>query len=147
MLKLEGNAAAVMMIAKLGSSKVAGNDVDRLKSGIATMAGLRNVADVRLGDVLRTVADLHDELTDARLLFKPAQSMIESLVRAYVMGPPKEEAPQLLLNCMMNNIRNMRIRSEAGEQLVDWESELPTGFIDNAVRLCEEHLEREVEAV
>ena len=146
-LKLEGNAAAVMMIAKLGLSKVAGSDLDRLKAGIATMAGLSNAADVRLGDVLRIVAGLHDDLTDAKLLCRPAQSMIDSLVGAYVMGAPKEEATELLLNCMMSNIRNMRIRSEAGRQLVNWEGQLPTGFMDNAVRLCEERLEREAEAV
>jgi len=135
---LRGNSAAVMAIAKRGMDGADYPNLLRLQAAIAVMAGLRSPSDVRIGEVLRIVATLHDELTEGRLLYKPAQSLVDSLVRSYVMGPPKEDAPRLLLNCLLSNMCVMRIRTEGGEQLVDWESELPEDFRAHVERLCRE---------
>ncbi len=142
MLVLKGNAAAVMLVAKNALQEAGASDLARLRVAIAAMCGLTSGEGVRVGSVLRIVAALHDDLTAEGLIRNPAQTMVESLSHYYVTGEPTESALELMLSCMLSNIRLMRIRTEDGVRIVDWESNLPTTFVADVEALSPKKDER-----
>lgn len=141
MLKLLGNHAAVMHVAK-GPLRSKYPQLQLLQAAIAVLAGLPQAQWVREGDVLRIVAALHDELTQHGLLSRPAQDIVESFITRAVYDSMQRnrktpEPATLLREALLSNIVLTRIRTEDGLRLVEWEDALPVGFEAAVVALLE----------
>ena len=139
MLILKGNSAAICLAAKGGLDRIP-TELERLQAGIAIMAGLSKPQDVRQGDVIRMVADLHDELIAQGLLARPTLGLLEHMrIMTFGNGPAPSPA-DLLLGALLSNIRLMRVRTDQDIQLIDFHSELPERFVKNAYALYEKAL-------
>ena len=133
MLTLNGNSAAVMLVAKGGLRDLNVPSLERLQCAIAVMAGLTNPLWVKLGDVLRIVADVHDQVSSLGLLKNSARAMADSVCQSVILSDRARLAEMpcpgtALMNAMLSNLTCMRIGTEDGERLIDWTSKLPIGF-------------------
>lgn len=133
MLKLSGNAAAIVHAVKELHTKHPA-DLRLLQAAIAVTAGVSKLEWVREGDVLRLVAELHDELTRHGLVHRPAEQLVETFLRSLMFDRihPQPEgatsATTLVREAMVSNIMLVRVRSEFGERLLDWATDLPVDF-------------------
>ncbi len=139
MLQLKGNAALIMHVAKGGLSDIP-EIVPRLQAGIAVLAGLTHMDQVRVSDVQRIAAQLLDQLIQEGLLRTPAQDLLSYVhLMAFSTAHRREPAmsvDDLLLGGLVCAMRQMRIRAEAGgELLVDWTTALPPGLEHEALLL------------
>jgi hypothetical protein len=138
MLKFEGHQAAVILAAKNGFENIPGSHLHSLQSAFAVLAGLPNATDVRMGDVISIVSQVHDLLTQHGLIRKPMESMFDSLKSALMFRrnePP--DTPTFFLNAMISNITCTRIRSEAGEELFNWRDGLEPDFAQSVLKMYE----------
>lgn len=136
MLKLEGNAAALMSAVKGGLPDVGETLTERLKCAISVIAGVSQPRNISLAAVLGLLAELHDRLNAAGLLSRPAQSLADVMLHfelMALMARTEEDSPcETLLTALASNITNMRVRTNDGVQLVEWESALPSDFYEQA---------------
>lgn len=122
-LVLKGHEAAVLMASKGEFDNVDASRLDCLKAAFAVLSGLRSSGDVRTGDVLRIVSQVHDKLTEAAILRRPMQSMLDVLQRDLMFLNKNDREPSaadFFLNGMMSSIACMSIRSEDGDRVLYW---------------------------
>jgi hypothetical protein len=135
MLLLDGNDAAIMLVAKSSLRDLGSEFLEVLQAAIAVMCGVSEPGWISEDVILRNVAALHDKLGKNGLLRTPAVSLVESMTRLqWVNKSETRSAPRELLIALVNNITCMKVRSDGGVLLVDWESSLEPGFEEN-VRL------------
>lgn len=141
MLTLKGNSAAVMLYAKGGLRDLDAPSLESLQCAIAVMAGLADPLWVEPADVLRIVADTHDQVSRLGLLNNPARALVDSVCQSLIIskmsasgeGPAPGTA---VLNALLSNLACMCIGTEEGEKLIDWSSELPDGFETDVLNLA-----------
>lgn len=127
MLSLKNHAAAVLYVAKTESD----NRFKSMQLAISLIAGLEDQNYVRIGDVLRIVAETHDLLTQHGLITRPMASLVDTVVRfENVNIGQKPSSITDIFDAMMCNIRLMRVTTDAGERLVEWESGLDPSFVE-----------------
>lgn len=122
MLNLTGIDAAVMCIAKAEVAPINGTRFEMLRAAMAVLCGLTSPGHVEEGDVLQAAANLHDKLTEASLIQRPASAIASALISAqYVaQGAGQLDGPTLLFRALLGNIAVTRVVSETGVRLVDW---------------------------
>lgn len=122
-VRLTGMSAVVMHAAK--SNLQAQDDlIEHLRRSIAVAAGFANPAVVSLGDMLYLVSRTHDFLVEQGLITRSAQQLVENTRYLPSDMPPSK----ILLTGMLNVLRLMRVRTQANEVLLEWQSGLPKRF-------------------
>ena len=135
-LRLTGNDAAIMYVAKRGLESLGPDYHSRLKLAIAVGTGLKPEW-VQFSDILRLTTELHDKLIVAGLLKNPTQEILSSLCLGEMLTKKdnRPSAGQALLQAVMNNFCNMRVARD-GQRLVTWEDGLGEGFDEAASALA-----------
>jgi hypothetical protein len=127
MLSLKNHAAAVLYVAKSESN----NRLKSMQLAISLIAGLKDPNYVRIGDVLRIVAETHDVLTQHGLITRPMALLVDTIVRfCNINVGQKISSIDDVFGAMITNIRLMRVQTDSGERLVEWESGLDSSFFD-----------------
>lgn len=141
MLILNGNAAAVMVVAKGGLQHAGETYFERLQVALAAIACLPETEWIREADALVVVARVLDDLSRRCLVAKPMLCVTEAMVVAATTAASKatsrDAVLQTMLDAMMTTIAEMTTCKPNGSSLVDWESELPDSFSTNAQALVE----------
>lgn len=132
MLTLTGRDALVFHVAKGGLRNLP-DPVVRLRVAIAVWAGLASSDHVRIGDLLSIVSDVVDRLVGAGCLERPLRDLVSYITMMEFADERLKvrehtSRAELVLGGMMSALQNSRIRTDSGEQLIEWQSALPADF-------------------
>ncbi len=153
MLKLTGHSASIIHVCKNGFFDLNPkfSREDQLKAVIAVGSGLRGPDSVLLADLLYLSCALHDELIANGLLKNPTAALLDSFRLQMTAAYPKpvtqvEGLGRPLLNAVLSNIANMRVREGELEPFVEWKSALTPKFNEDVRAMLARYAEQQSSA-
>lgn len=131
MLILKGLDALIVAVAKRSIHNSREGIEHNLKLAFSKYSGvLPN--HIGIGEILESVTVTHDLLIRGGLITTPTKSIYEILkrYRLYSSRDDSTDTFDQLLSAIMSNITCMKVMSDSGERLVDWDTNLPTCYYD-----------------